>query len=194
MPFFPSLRNCFSYPVLVSPLLTSDATSAIWALYLFSSYDSGISFCKLGKLFHISSYIVSGFGAFFPFIEPLLKLWSLGPVNYAAIWYKNMAYVYVSLCVCVWEQVKIITKKKKNFPELGSWLGELNKTETRRFCCRLVLTRYHILRTYAFQHFLFPFILTDLSEKPRAGLHFCIAICYHGIFDRSVWLRHRKHS
>lgn len=81
--------------------------------YLFSSYDSGISFCKLGKLFHISSYIVSGFGAFFPFIEPLLKLWSLGPVNYSAIWYKNMAYVYISLCLCVWEQVKIITKKKK---------------------------------------------------------------------------------
>lgn len=94
-----------------SPLPTSDAMSAVWALYLFSSYDSGISFCKLGKLFHISSYIVSGFGAFFPFIEPLLKLWSLGPVNYSAIWYKTMAYVYVSLCVCVWEQVKIITKK-----------------------------------------------------------------------------------
>lgn len=108
---FPSLRNCFSYPVLVSPLPTSDATSAVWALYLFSSYDSGISFCKLGKLFHISSYIVSGFGAFFPFIEPLLKLWSLGPVNCSAIWYKTMAYVYVSLCRCVWEQVKIITKK-----------------------------------------------------------------------------------
>lgn len=30
--FFPSFSNCFSYPVSVSTLLTSDATSAVWAL------------------------------------------------------------------------------------------------------------------------------------------------------------------
>lgn len=97
--FFPFSPNCFSYPARVSTLLTSDATSAVWVLYLFSSYDSGISFCKLGKLFHISSYIVSGFRAFFPFIEPLLKLWSLGSVNSSVIWYKNMAQEYLSPCI-----------------------------------------------------------------------------------------------
>jgi hypothetical protein len=98
MLFFPSFSNCFSYHVVVLTLLTPSAKSALWVLYLFSSYDSGISFCKLGKLFHISSYIVSGFGAFFPFIEPLLKFWSLGTVNYSVICYKNMTCV----CLCVY--------------------------------------------------------------------------------------------
>ena len=76
--------------------------SAVWALCLFSSYDSGLSFCKLGKLFHISSYTVSGFGGFLPFIEPLLKLLSLGIVNYSVICHKiQCVCVYVCVCVCV---------------------------------------------------------------------------------------------
>lgn len=91
----PSFLNGFSYHVLIFALLNPDAKSAVWVLYLFGSYDSGISFCKLGKLFHISSYIVSGFGGLFPFIEALLKLLSLGIVNYSVICHKSI------VCVCL---------------------------------------------------------------------------------------------